>query len=147
MKLLEPGRIEGVAGVNLPMLLRALTYRDKDMETLVTVRWPAAVTACSTWRSTDAARRSRNCEQARAACPRLGQADPARRLLSLRGLDGARHRRINAKSIMGVMMLAAGKGSTVIIDTEGERADEALQANARTDRQPFWRRRMTGIGP
>ena len=37
-------------------------------------------------------------------------------------------RRINAKSILGVMMLAAGKGSTVTIDTEGERADEALQA-------------------
>ena len=37
-------------------------------------------------------------------------------------------RRINAKSIMGVMMLAAGKGSTVVIDTEGDRADEALQA-------------------
>jgi phosphocarrier protein len=37
-------------------------------------------------------------------------------------------RRINAKSIMGVMMLAAGKGATVIIDTEGERAEEALQA-------------------
>ena len=36
MKLLEPGRIEGIAGVNLPMLLRAITYRDKDMETLVT---------------------------------------------------------------------------------------------------------------
>lgn len=36
LKLLEPGRIEGVAGVNLPMLLRALTYRDKDMDTLVT---------------------------------------------------------------------------------------------------------------
>ena len=35
MKLLEPGRIEGIAGVNLPMLLRALTYRDKDMETLL----------------------------------------------------------------------------------------------------------------
>lgn len=35
MKLLEPGRVEGVAGVNLPMLLRALTYREKDMETLV----------------------------------------------------------------------------------------------------------------
>ena len=35
-------------------------------------------------------------------------------------------RRINAKSIMGVMMLAAGKGSTVIVDTEGERAEEAL---------------------
>jgi phosphocarrier protein len=37
-------------------------------------------------------------------------------------------RRINAKSIMGVMMLAAGKGVKVIIDTEGERADEAMQA-------------------
>ena len=36
MKLLDPGRVEGVAGVNLPMLLRPLTYRDKDMETLVT---------------------------------------------------------------------------------------------------------------
>lgn len=36
LKLLEPGRIEGVAGVNLPMLLRALSYRDKGMETLVT---------------------------------------------------------------------------------------------------------------
>ena len=35
LKLLEPGRIEGLAGVNLPMLLRALTYRDKDMATLV----------------------------------------------------------------------------------------------------------------
>jgi phosphocarrier protein len=37
-------------------------------------------------------------------------------------------RRINTKSIMGVMMLAAGKGSTVIIDTEGERAEEAAAA-------------------
>ena len=35
-KLLKPGRVEGIAGVNLPMLVRALTYRDKDMETLVT---------------------------------------------------------------------------------------------------------------
>jgi phosphocarrier protein HPr len=38
------------------------------------------------------------------------------------------NRRINAKSIMGVMMLAAGKGSKVTIDCEGERADEALAA-------------------
>ncbi|NJD34865.1 MAG: PTS fructose transporter subunit IIA [Betaproteobacteria bacterium] len=36
MKLLEPGRIEGIAGVNLPMLLRVVAYRDRDMETLVT---------------------------------------------------------------------------------------------------------------
>ena len=38
------------------------------------------------------------------------------------------NRRINAKSIMGVMMLAAGKGSKVILETEGERAEEAMQA-------------------
>ena len=35
LKLLEPGRCEGLAGVNLPMLLRALTYRDQDMDTLL----------------------------------------------------------------------------------------------------------------
>lgn len=35
LHLLEPGRVEGVAGVNLPMLLRALTYRDRDMATLI----------------------------------------------------------------------------------------------------------------
>ena len=34
-KLLDPPRVEGVAGVNLPMLLRVLTYRDKDMITLL----------------------------------------------------------------------------------------------------------------
>ena len=37
-------------------------------------------------------------------------------------------RRVNAKSIMGVMMLAAARGSTITIDTQGERADDALQA-------------------
>jgi phosphocarrier protein len=37
-------------------------------------------------------------------------------------------RRVNAKSIMGVMMLAAGIGSEVTIDTEGERAQEAMDA-------------------
>jgi PTS system ascorbate-specific IIA component len=35
LKLLEPGRVEAIAGVNLPMLLRALTYRDRDMDTLI----------------------------------------------------------------------------------------------------------------
>lgn len=35
MKLLEPGRVEGLAGVNLPMLLRALTYREKGMEIMI----------------------------------------------------------------------------------------------------------------
>lgn len=35
LKLLDPGRIEGVAGVSLPMILRALTYRKSDMKILV----------------------------------------------------------------------------------------------------------------
>ncbi|MBF1165830.1 PTS fructose transporter subunit IIA [Dechloromonas agitata] len=35
LKLLEPGRVEGLTGVNLPMLLRALNYRDKGMATLL----------------------------------------------------------------------------------------------------------------
>ena len=34
-RLLEPGRIEGVAGVNLPMLVRTLTYRNGNLMTLV----------------------------------------------------------------------------------------------------------------
>ena len=37
-------------------------------------------------------------------------------------------RRVNAKSIMGVMMLAAGKGSTITVEAEGSDADAALQA-------------------
>ena len=37
-------------------------------------------------------------------------------------------RRINAQSIMGVMMLAAGKGSSVVIDTIGEDEQAALEA-------------------
>ncbi|MGQ0512176.1 MAG: PTS sugar transporter subunit IIA [Betaproteobacteria bacterium] len=35
LRLLAPGRVEGVSGVNLPMLVRALTYRDKDLALMV----------------------------------------------------------------------------------------------------------------
>ncbi len=35
-------------------------------------------------------------------------------------------KRINAKSIMGVMMLAAAKGSTISIETIGDREEEAM---------------------
>ena len=37
-------------------------------------------------------------------------------------------RRVNAKSIMGVMMLAAGMGAMIELDVQGERAQEALDA-------------------
>jgi phosphocarrier protein len=39
-------------------------------------------------------------------------------------------RKVNAKSIMGVMMLAAAKGSTVVIETEGADENEAMRAVA-----------------
>jgi PTS system ascorbate-specific IIA component len=34
-RLLVPGRVEGIAGVNLPMLIRALTYREQPLETMI----------------------------------------------------------------------------------------------------------------
>ncbi len=37
-------------------------------------------------------------------------------------------RRVNAKSIMGVMMLAAGQGTEVGLETSGEREEEAMAA-------------------
>ena len=37
-------------------------------------------------------------------------------------------RRVNAKSIMGVMMLAAGKGSKVTLETSGPDEEEAMSA-------------------
>ena len=40
-------------------------------------------------------------------------------------------RRVNAKSIMGVMMLAAGQGSTVTVEAEGEDAERAVDAIGR----------------
>jgi len=35
-KLLIPGKVDAVAGVSLPMLIRVLTYRDRDLPTIVT---------------------------------------------------------------------------------------------------------------
>ena len=46
-------------------------------------------------------------------------------------------RRVNAKSIMGVMMLAAGIGSTVKIEAEGKDADKALAALLQLIRDRF----------
>ncbi len=37
-------------------------------------------------------------------------------------------RRVNAKSIMGVMMLAAGKGASLVIEAQGEDAEAAVAA-------------------
>jgi len=34
-KLLQPGSVEGVAGINLPMLIRTITYQDEPLQTLI----------------------------------------------------------------------------------------------------------------
>ena len=35
LRLLQPGRVEGISGVSLPMLVRALTYRDQPLSAVV----------------------------------------------------------------------------------------------------------------
>lgn len=42
----------------------------------------------------------------------------------------AKGREVNAKSIMGVMLLAAGYGTTVLLRLEGEDEQEAMEAAA-----------------
>jgi phosphocarrier protein HPr len=46
-------------------------------------------------------------------------------------------RRVNAKSIMGVMMLAAGQRSTVLIEAEGPDADQAIAALSKLIAEKF----------
>jgi len=60
--------------------------------------------------------------RASAKLSQLAAQFPCEILLSRNG------RQINAKSIMGVMMLAAGIGSKVTLETVGDQADEALAA-------------------
>ena len=48
-----------------------------------------------------------------------------------------RGRSVNAKSLMGVMMLAAGKGCRVVIATDGPDEAEALQAIVALIASPF----------
>jgi phosphocarrier protein HPr len=46
-------------------------------------------------------------------------------------------RRVNAKSIMGVMMLAAGQGTSIVIEAEGADADQAVAALLQLIRDRF----------
>ncbi len=55
-------------------------------------------------------------------------------------------RRVNAKSIMGVMMLAAPKGSRVMIETSGPDEDEAMNGIVAVDCGEVWRKRVRKMG-
>jgi len=46
-------------------------------------------------------------------------------------------KRVNAKSIMGVMMLAAGQGTSVLIEAKGDDADQAIVAIAKLVAEKF----------
>jgi phosphocarrier protein HPr len=46
-------------------------------------------------------------------------------------------RRVNAKSIMGVMMLAAGQGTSVLVEAKGDDAEDALNAIAKLVAERF----------
>jgi phosphocarrier protein HPr len=51
-------------------------------------------------------------------------------------------RRVNAKSIMGVMMLAAGMGAEVEVEMEGADEAAAMDALVALVRRQVWRRRV-----
>jgi phosphocarrier protein len=46
-------------------------------------------------------------------------------------------RRVNAKSIMGVMMLAAAKGAVIVIETDGDDEADAMAALVQLIREKF----------
>jgi phosphocarrier protein len=46
-------------------------------------------------------------------------------------------RRVNAKSIMGVMMLAAGQGTSVLLEAQGGDAEDAIAAIAKLVAERF----------
>eukprot|EP01032_Pedospumella_encystans_P017140 gene17140-19541_t len=116
-----------LAGANLPMLLRSVCYRHEGLEALATRAhaggtqgvmperdMPQATTTISNKLGLHA--------RASAKLTKLAGSFPCEVWMS-KG-----ERRINAKSIMGVMMLAAGLGSEVVLETSGEREQEGLDA-------------------
>ena len=111
-RLLKPGRVEGVAGVNLPMLIRALTYREERASRALVEKALSGATE-GVMRMDDAvmqAHRSRSSTSS--ACTRAPRPSSRRRASRFQSAVwiSRNGRRVNAKSIMGVMMLAAGHG-------------------------------------
>ena len=141
-KLLQPGRVEGIAGVNLPMLVRALhlphARHGHDGQAR---RCPAAATACCTSTSIRSMQQ-REVEivnklglhaRASAKLTQLAAKYQSDVVMSRNG------RKVNAKSIMGVMMLAAGKGAKVTLETDGPDEARGDGGDRRADRRLFRR--------
>mgnify|MGYP003693761401 CR=1 FL=1 len=130
-KLLKPGRVEGIAGVNLPMLVRAFTYRRRDMETMVKRAVSGGCDGVLHMNVGSGAMPQREVE----IINKLGlHARASAKLTQLAAkyqsdvVLSRNNRKVNAKSIMGVMMLAAGKGAKVTLETSGPDEAEAMDA-------------------
>ena len=137
LRLADPATVRVVAGVNVPMMWRALCYADEPLDALVA----RAVTGASQGVMPLAAHKPMAQQRPDRTSAKttilirnkLGlHARASAKLTKLAGsfacdVHMSRNgRRVNAKSIMGVMMLAAGMGSEIEIETEGEQEVEAM---------------------
>ncbi len=128
-QLAESERVAVLAGVNLPMLLRAVCYRGGR------ARRSGGKSAGGRPSGHAAGRRSAMISKDFTINNKLGlHARPSAQLTQIAGryesevFIAKNGRRVNAKSIMGVMMLAAGPGSTVTVDAEGPDEQQAVDA-------------------
>ena len=131
-KLVDGVRSTLITGVNLPMLLRTVSYRHESLDALISravIGGTQGVMQVAVTAPQNQARRTPMIKTTATISNKLGL--HARASAKLTKLAGSHHcevwmprgeRRINAKSIMGVMMLAAGIGSTVELETDGTRA-------------------------
>jgi phosphotransferase system HPr (HPr) family protein len=129
-RLIDPGKVEAVAGVSLPMLVRALSYSSQPLEIVVSKAITGGLEGVlyilpgTVMLRVEIQIINKLGLHARASSKFTQLAS---RFKSDVGI--ARNgRRVNGKSIMGVMMLAAAKGSTVELDVDGPDEQEALDA-------------------
>jgi len=136
-RLLEPAHIEGVSGVNLPMLLKALNYRDMLALPQLVERIVEGGRNSINHITEACAMQQRDVEivnklglHARPSAKLTIWPPASRAMYSWRAM--APHQR---QSIMGVMMLAAAKGSTITLENRGRRRNGCHRSAGRVDFQ------------
>ncbi len=136
-KLSTIEQVAVLAGLSLPMLLRALTYRHDQLEVVFAF---ANLTRVKNKRI----HRKYMVQIELEIVNKLGlHARASAKLTQLAAKYNAdvwvsrNNKRVNGKSIMGVMMLAAGKGSHITLDTEGTDEKECSEAIANLVAEKF----------
>lgn len=137
-RLADPGRVRVLAGVNLPMLVRAICYRAEKLDQLAAKALAGGSQGVLQVGSTAVQNQVANHPDKYAAeditiINKLGlHARASAKLTQLASkfdsqIKMSRNgRQVDAKSIMGVMMLAAGIGSTVTLEIEGPDEQAAM---------------------